>query len=367
MKLKEYENKTVTAFKFMPQTMLGSQYVCNRDFQLSLELYLKMNKGFLNLQPWLGSEIAEITSNILSMCATVYESNKYRYEKLSATLSLEYNPIENYSMTEKGNDLTTSSESGTTTGKDATETSDTSTNTQTEKGTDRHYQTDIFGEQTTTDTFGEKKTTSEHGAQSENVMDSGRSTTNNEGGYTTTTEHGATSKDISTNKTTTLQTSAFNSDVFVNSEQTIEKGVDTESTKAFNDVVTTSDRVSGIMDSGNTVDTTRKEYTDTDTQGSYSDIHKVAGFSNDYEWRTEHEATNTDTVEKSGSVNSEKNETATKSGTANTEHTLTRSGNIGVTTSQQMIESERVVANFNLLKIVASDITKAICIAIYEV
>lgn len=35
------------------------------------------------------------------------KSHKYEYDKLVATLSLEYNPIENYSMTEKGTDTRT--------------------------------------------------------------------------------------------------------------------------------------------------------------------------------------------------------------------------------------------------------------------
>lgn len=40
------------------------------------------------------------------------------------------------------------------------------------------------------------------------------------------------------------------------------------------------------------------------------------------------------------------------------DHTLTRKGNIGVTTSQQMLESEREVADFNFYEIVFSDIAR---------
>ena len=45
--------------------------------------------------------------------------------------------------------------------------------------------------------------------------------------------------------------------------------------------------------------------------------------------------------------------------------THTRSGNIGVTTSQQMLESQRALANFNFVGIVARDIVKRIGILIY--
>lgn len=44
------------------------------------------------------------------------------------------------------------------------------------------------------------------------------------------------------------------------------------------------------------------------------------------------------------------------------EHELNRSGNIGVTTSQQMIESERNVAFFSLYELIAKDIMKEICV-----
>ena len=40
-------------------------------------------------------------------------------------------------------------------------------------------------------------------------------------------------------------------------------------------------------------------------------------------------------------------------------------GNIGVTTSQQMLESEREVALFNFVGIVAHDIVKLIAICLY--
>ena len=45
--------------------------------------------------------------------------------------------------------------------------------------------------------------------------------------------------------------------------------------------------------------------------------------------------------------------------------THTRSGNIGVTTSQQMLDSQRTIANFNFVGIVARDIVKRIGILIY--
>ena len=54
------------------------------------------------------------------------------------------------------------------------------------------------------------------------------------------------------------------------------------------------------------------------------------------------------------------------SGTRKDTHarTLTRSGNIGVTTSQQMIESEREVANFSFLKILTEDLVNCFTLGV---
>ena len=55
----------------------------------------------------------------------------------------------------------------------------------------------------------------------------------------------------------------------------------------------------------------------------------------------------------------------TSANDSTTNHTFTRSGNIGVTTSQQMLQSEREIAYFNFISIVAHDIVKIIAICIY--
>ena len=49
-----------------------------------------------------------------------------------------------------------------------------------------------------------------------------------------------------------------------------------------------------------------------------------------------------------------------------TTHEFKRSGNIGITTSQMMLQSERDIAMFNFMAIVAHDIIKLITICIYD-
>lgn len=55
----------------------------------------------------------------------------------------------------------------------------------------------------------------------------------------------------------------------------------------------------------------------------------------------------------------------TNSGKEQGERTLTRSGNIGVTTSQQMIESERLVADFDFYQVVVDDFKSVFCVEVF--
>ena len=70
----------------------------------------------------------------------------------------------------------------------------------------------------------------------------------------------------------------------------------------------------------------------------------------------------TDDVTTSGaSADNETQKTTTQTGT----ETLTRSGNIGVTTSQQMLESEFKVRQYDFYKMVYNDIDSVLCLSIY--
>lgn len=57
--------------------------------------------------------------------------------------------------------------------------------------------------------------------------------------------------------------------------------------------------------------------------------------------------------------------TVTTAGNEKTEHELTRSGNIGVTTSQHMIESERKLAMFSVVDLFVKAIADIILIGVY--
>lgn len=72
------------------------------------------------------------------------------------------------------------------------------------------------------------------------------------------------------------------------------------------------------------------------------------------------DSTNTETTTENTAT-----EKTTTTGTEKTEHTLTRSGNIGVTTSQQMLQSERDLADFSTIRKFIDDIADVICLSVY--
>lgn len=178
--------------------------------------------GERNFYKYYDTENATNNTNMVKQAsdyiALYGKSHKYEYDKLVDTLSLEYNPIENYSMTEKGTDTRTPNI------------------TQTNKGVN----TNTVGVDTS----------------------------------------------ITTGKTTFDK-----SDSFINDTKTTNTG------------------------------------TNTDTQ----DI----------------------------------NTTVTTAGNEKTVHEFTRSGNIGVTTSQQMIESERQLAMFSVVDLFVKAIADIILIGVY--
>ena len=61
----------------------------------------------------------------------------------------------------------------------------------------------------------------------------------------------------------------------------------------------------------------------------------------------------------------QRNDTDALTGTKETTHEFSRSGNVGVTTSQQMLESERQLAMFNFYAVVATDLIRKIAIVLY--
>lgn len=94
---------------------------------------------------------------------------------------------------------------------------------------------------------------------------------------------------------------------------------------------------------------------DTSITTGKTTFDKSNSFINDT--KTTNTGTNTDTQDI--------NTTVTTAGNEKTTHEFTRSGNIGVTTSQQMIESERQLAMFSVVDLFIKAIADIILIGVY--
>lgn len=108
-------------------------------------------------------------------------------------------------------------------------------------------------------------------------------------------------------------------------------------------------------------ETTRNEKTDIVVDRDTSATSKYKGFNAD-EPVTVSQTDGSEDVETTGAkADNEASTTVTRTGT----ETTTRSGNIGVTTSQQMLESELKVRQYDFYRTVFEDIDSLLCLSIY--
>ena len=108
-------------------------------------------------------------------------------------------------------------------------------------------------------------------------------------------------------------------------------------------------------------ETTRNEKTDIVVDRDTSATSKYKGFNAD-EPVTVSQTDGSEDVETTGAkADNEASTTVSRTGT----ETTTRSGNIGVTTSQQMLESELKVRQYDFYRTVFEDIDSLLCLSIY--
>ena len=115
-----------------------------------------------------------------------------------------------------------------------------------------------------------------------------------------------------------------------------------------------------MTESGTDTRTPNLSTTDIMSMGSQSNSTTSTDSVSPYDTQTFTDSNKTTVTENNGAR--EDSNTKTETGTETTMHDFKRSGNIGVTTSQQMIESERKVVNFTFLKIVFANIIDDTCI-----
>ena len=257
MKICDYIENNFSNNPFIKSELIGTfvnNPVSSETFQNLLRDFIYDNFGYYEISEKIKNTTERKNKTMLEViqeiASNIYLSNEYRYDTLYSTIIQEYNPIENYSMTEK-------------------------------------IETSYNGKEINATTF----TGSEKEIHSINEN---------------RTEHSQTNEGGTTN---VLKTAPYDSETFFNKEQS----------------TTTQDSpTSSELSIGNTGENTTEK---TFENRSDNNVKSFEG----------------------------RNDVVTH----------TRSGNIGVTTSQQMLESQRSLANFNFVGIVARDIVKRIGILIY--
>ena len=257
MKICDYIENNFNNNPFIKSELIGTfakNPISSENFQNILRDFIYDNFGYYEISEKIKNTTERKNKTILEVikeiASNIYLSNEYRYNTLYSTIIQEYNPIENYSMSEK-------------------------------------IETSYNGKEINATTF----TGSEKEIHSINEE---------------RTEHSQTNEGGTTN---ILKTAPYDSESFFNKEQS----------------TTTQDSpTSSEIAIGNTGENTTEK---TFENRSDNNVKSFEG----------------------------RNDVVTH----------TRSGNIGVTTSQQMLESQRALANFNFVGIVARDIVKRIGILIY--
>ena len=255
------------------------------------------------------------------------------FEKWIRALNIDYEPLENYDRIEEWTDTNTGTQTTDSTG---TQTTD-STGTQTLNNT---------GTQTTTNTG--TQTTVNSG--SEDSVRSG-SDANVKTGSDTNVKTGSEKDEADNGNTTEVQVAAYDTATYSNKEKTI---FDTDQTgeHTYNDVTDTH---------------TYNDVTDTHTYNDVTDTHTLNDLTAE---RTDDlTAERTDDLEekRTDNLKNERTDNLKNKRTDDlTGHHLGRMhGNIGVTTSQQMLREELEIDRFNIYENIADLFIDEFCILIY--
>lgn len=240
--------------------------------------------------------------------------------RLYQAFAAEYKPLENYSMTETGSDSRTSSRTVQDERTNAIDESLTRTGTIKHEGTSGA--TTEESATRTDDLTSELKRTGTVGVT---AQDTGKTTDSTK---VTTTNTGTQSNE--TSATATNSVSAYDSADFSNRDKQTNTGTDTRT-----DNLTSISTNSGDIDTTASSTATTTNNTSDQTKNTGTQTNAASGTMTGTTSDTQTNDT-TDTTNRTETVTGE----TTDSGTDNLQHTLTRSGNIGVTTSQQMLTSE---------------------------
>lgn len=287
----------------------GYEPLSSGDFQGMLTDWINFNHGELQVRPTVESAMETDVTTIQKMVVNLYKTKKYTYEHLYNSTLLKYEPIENYDRLETITDSTI---------KDTTGSTDYGLQNTTSSITSDNVDSAQKNDNTTTEKMEYGETTT---VIKDKLTKSGKERSTDNG-----------------KKVSERNVAPYDSETYYNQEKT---------TDSFDNYSHTNELLDRIDETNSTVNVPKK--TDNKTTTVIENIG---------------EKTNTQT---STSQQQQQAHTDTVTGKEEVtyKHENHTHGNIGVTTSQQMLESEREVALFNFVGIVAHDIIKLIAICIY--
>lgn len=279
------------------------------------------------------------------------------WQRLYDTVFYKYNPIWNKDGTIRDTGLETRNLSNSTTTEGET--------SKTQTGTTSNTRTDGGETEETRDlniSRNETETTYEEGTNNEtrNLTGSDNATKNLTYGHTNLKSNTGTQANSGTDNTTN-QVSAYNDTGFVNRDKS-------ENT-------TGNTRTDNLLEQDNGQDT--ESGTDNHATSDSGTVNHA--LTNDKEVRTDssqddtgtvtttHDNTITDSGSNSVTETGENSNTTTGSETGTIGNNLTRieQGNIGVTTTQQMIEAERQLVKFNIYDVIIDSFKQRFCLLLY--
>ena len=320
MNIYEYIENSQLSYPFMSDSFLNATVdnpTSTAEFQELLKNYIYENFGVYQISPLIvmrENSTEKSFDDIISEISTlVYKANEYRYNTLYSTIIQEYDPIENYKMVEE-----------------------ITVNYQGDEKTVNQF---IGKEKNTINYKGEESTVDSKSGTDTNVLTKSGTESNT---LAKSGSENVNESDTRGDVTTTTKKAPFDSENFYNESQDL-----TSQSKA--DVKNTTTTFTDRVDNNTTTFANRTD-NEQITYNSSNNINKSFNGRSDenikeFDGRAD---------ESLKSFMNRKDVT-----------THTRSGNIGVTTSQQMLESQRLLANFKFVDIVARDIVKKIAILLY--
>ena len=320
MNIYEYIENSQINYPFMSDSFLNTTVdnpTSTAEFQELLKNYIYENFGIYQISPLIvmrENSTEKSFDDIISEISTlVYKANEYRYNTLYSTIIQEYDPIENYKMIEE-----------------------ITVNYQGDEKTVNQF---IGKEKNTINYKGEESTVDSKSGTDTNVLTKSGTESNS---LSKSGSENVNESDTRGDVTTTTKKAPFDSENFYNESQDL-----TSQSKA--DVKNTTTTFTDRVDNNTTTFANRTD-NEQITYNSSNNINKSFNGRSDenikeFDGRAD---------ESLKSFMDRKDVT-----------THTRSGNIGVTTSQQMLVSERLIANFKFVDIVARDIVKKIAILLY--